>query len=134
MIRAIMTGSSALLAVLGVGWLFLPGVLAEALGQAGESEELIQLLAAGPLAFAVLNWVGRGAIYGGIYGKPIVAGNFLHAALLAETFVTLLLADATPLAWGGTLGSVAYLAAFARLMFWPPWGVRRDRSADGAGA
>lgn len=133
MTRAIMTGSSALLAVLGLAWLFLPETLAAALGHDAGSGELIQLLAAGPLAFAMLNWLGRGAIYGGIYGKPIVAGNFLHAALLAETFVTLLVADATPLAWVGSAGAVGYLGAFTRLMFWPPWGVRRDASAD-AGA
>lgn len=134
MTRAIMTGSSALLALVGVGWLFLPGAVAGALGHGGGGgEELLQLLAAGPLAFAMCNWLGRGAIYGGIYGKPIVAGNFLHAALLTETFVTLLVAEATPVAWAGTVGSLAYLGAFTRLMFWPPWGVRRDASSD-AGA
>lgn len=87
MTRAIMTGSSALLTVLGLGWLFLSEALAAALGHDTGSGELLQLLAA----------------------------------------------DATPLAWAGSAGAVVYLGAFTRLMFWPPWGVRRDASAD-AGA
>ena len=34
-----------------------------------------QLLAAACLAMATLNWFSRGALLGGIYGRPVVVGN-----------------------------------------------------------
>ena len=71
-----MTMSAVVLAVLGVLTLFFPEELVTAL-QLGAAVQLpVQLLAGGFFGIAVLDWTGRGAIYGGIYGRPIVLANF----------------------------------------------------------
>jgi len=51
----------------------------------------VQLLAAGLLGFAALNWVGRSAIYGGIYGRPIVLANFGYGIISVMTLASAVL-------------------------------------------
>jgi hypothetical protein len=34
------------------------------------------------LGFAILNWMARSVMIGGIYARPIALGNFLHFAVL----------------------------------------------------
>ena len=39
---------------------------------------LIQLLGALYLGFSIMNWMAKDALFGGIYNKPLVIGNFMH--------------------------------------------------------
>ena len=78
-----MTLSAAALAALGLGASFLPQ---EILGRAAMpadrfSVAVIQLAGALYIAFALLNWSAKGALLGGIYGRPIVLANFSHFAI-----------------------------------------------------
>ena len=78
-----MTMSAAALAVLGISASFLPQ---EILGRAAMPADrftvaLIQLAGALYVAFAMLNWSAKGALLGGIYGRPIVLANFTHFAI-----------------------------------------------------
>lgn len=75
---AITTFSAALLALGGVALLFdadglLPRVMP---GLPAAATVLGQLVAAGWLAVAWLNWNQRHAVVGGIYGRPTVLANF----------------------------------------------------------
>lgn len=76
--QRIMTGSALLFAALGAAPLFAPEELAWRLGAPALSALLLQLLAAAWLSLAALDWIGRRAIYGGIYGRGIVMANFTH--------------------------------------------------------
>lgn len=126
-----MMASSVLLVVLGLAGLFLPEAVAGGLALPAGASQVVPLVAGGQLGFAAVNWVGRGAIYGGIYGKPIVLGNWLNGVIATSTLVDWQLdapsASATGWVVVGLL--VVYVAAFTRLLFWPPF---RD-SASPAG-
>ena len=121
MTRIIFVASSVLLAALGAACLFLPGPLAGALVL---PEGALQSLpvAAGPLiGLAGLNWAGRGAIYGGIYGRPIVFANFLNAGIGTLVLLTMQ-TEAWPLfRWLLMAAFAAYWLAFALLMFRGPF-------------
>ncbi len=69
--------SAGVLAVGGLLLLFAPDVLLARFipGSPPTGAWLAQLLAAAWLGLASLNWIGRGALLGGIYGRPVVAAN-----------------------------------------------------------
>ena len=87
--RALMMSSAGLMAAAGLATSFAP---AEVLGLHGTTPDnatvlLIQMMGALYLGFALLNWGARGAIIGGIYARPVAAGNFLHFAMVAITLM-----------------------------------------------
>ncbi len=43
---------------------------------------LVQMMGAIYLGFALLNWMARGVLIGGIYARPVAMGNFLHFAMI----------------------------------------------------
>lgn len=69
--------SAGVLAVGGLLLLFAPDVvLARFIPGSPPAEAwLAQLLAAAWLGLASLNWISRGALLGGIHGRPVVAAN-----------------------------------------------------------
>ena len=114
--RVMMTMSAVVLAVLGVLTLFFPEELVTAL-QLGAAVQLpVQLLAGGFFGIAVLDWTGRGAIYGGIYGRPIVLANFGFR-----------IPTARPLVSSSTLGSARGGPSKRQLSPSPP----RGRTTEG---
>lgn len=78
--RHLMIASAALLAALGLLLSFAPEETLAYLGQpsTGAVPVLLQLAGALYLGFAVMNWTAKGSVLGGIYGRAIVLGNFLH--------------------------------------------------------
>ena len=64
------------------------------------------------LGFALLDWHARGAPFGGIYGRPVALGNFLHFTVIA-----LALAKAAAATPTGALVALAVLAAAFALAF-----------------
>ena len=119
----LMLASAVFLAVCGAGATFLPAELLQAL-QAPVSPGavvLAQLGGAALLGFAMLNWMSRASVLGGIYGRPLIAGNFLHFGAGAIGTVKLILAhDALFPLWPVGLGYVIFGVAFAVLMLWRP--------------
>ena len=47
----------------------------------------MQLLGALMLGFAMMNWMAREALFGGIYNKPMTIGNLLHFGIGALALV-----------------------------------------------
>lgn len=78
--RFVMIASAAVLAALGLLFSFAPKETLAYLGQpvTGAVPVLLQLAGALYLGFAVMNWTAKGSVLGGIYGRAIVLGNFLH--------------------------------------------------------
>ena len=70
--KLLMSPSAALLASLGIGITFLPQEFLVHVGvwPAGPIVLVIQLLGALYLAAAILNWMNRGILIGGVYGRP----------------------------------------------------------------
>jgi len=119
--RLLMTASALLLAVLGLPCVFAPDLVLKQLagGTSPVPEIIVQLTGALYVGFAILNWMAKGSLIGGIYGRPLALGNMTHflvggLALLKATGV------APTVAW--TLGIVyAVLAmSFIRVTFKNP--------------
>ncbi len=84
--RILMVLSAAVMMVLGLALTFAPHEVIERIG--GQSQPLVVLLvqAAGGLylGFAMMNWMARASLIGGIYGRPLAMGNFLHFGIMAS--------------------------------------------------
>jgi len=78
-----MSLSAAFVAALGVSASFLPQELLELAGIAPDrfAAAIVQTSGALYIGFAILNWMAKGAMLGGIYGRPIVMANFAHFAI-----------------------------------------------------
>ncbi len=72
--------SAAVLALFGLGLLFVPDLLLPRLipGFPPEGAWLGQLLSAAWLGLAALNWLNQRAMLGGIYARPVVMANVGH--------------------------------------------------------
>ena len=83
--RILMTFSAIFMAVLGLVTSYFPDRVLETHGTVpdGPTLLLIQMMGALYLGFAILNWMARGVIMGGIYARPLALGNFLHFAMVA---------------------------------------------------
>ena len=78
--KLIMTISAVFLALAGISLTFFPNEIANQVGLGSEkpSQLLIQILGALYFGFAMLNWMAKGSIIGGIYNKPLVIANLSH--------------------------------------------------------
>ena len=79
-----MMSSAIFLALLGLATSYFPD---KVLGMHGTVPDnatllLVQMMGALYLGFAILNWMARGVIIGGIYARPLALGNFLHFAMV----------------------------------------------------
>jgi hypothetical protein len=117
-----MTLSAAFLAALGLSATFLPQEILKFAAEAPEHFNvlLLQICGALYLGFAMLDWSSKGALLGGIYGRPIVVANFMHFLIGAIAIGKLALAGHG----GGALMALAaiytaFAVSFAYLMFGP---------------
>ena len=119
--RILMTCAAILLAAGGLACTFAPAELLAAAGLPGAPAPVVlvvQALGAAWLGFALLDWHARGAPFGGIYGRPIALGNFLHFTVIAVALAKAAFAASTlPLA-AMTLVVAVLALAFGRVLFW----------------
>ena len=105
--------SAAVLLLGGAGLLFASDVLLPALvpGFPRSAAWLGQLLGAAWLGVAALNWVGRGTLLGGIYGRAIVLANAVLYFVGALSLLRALAGGQAPAAWWLVFAPMAALAA-----------------------
>lgn len=87
--RILMILSALLLGAIGLAFTFVPQ---EVLGLHGTEPDnatvlLLQMAGALYLGFALLNWSARGVLIGGIYSRPVAAGNFFHFVIVSITLI-----------------------------------------------
>jgi hypothetical protein len=78
--KLIMTSTALLYATISIGLIFAPDEIMRLFGindSVGLSL-IVQLLGAAYFGFAMLNWMAKGAIIGGIYNRPIAIANLSH--------------------------------------------------------
>lgn len=68
---------------------------------------LVSLLGALYLGFALLNWMARANLIGGIYSRPVAIGNFVHFFAATIVLIKQLVAGPTNVAF--VLGTIAYV-------------------------
>jgi len=85
--KLLMRWSALFLGVLGAAASFMPQEILIRYGTApsGAGVLLVQILGSLYLGFAILNWMARDILIGGIYARPVALGNFLHFAVVALT-------------------------------------------------
>ncbi|MEO5943588.1 MAG: hypothetical protein ABIP30_07710 [Ferruginibacter sp.] len=78
--KYLMIASSIFMALLGLSATFLPGEILDYVGLNSTvlPTLLIQITGALYLGFAILNFMAKTVLIGGIYAKPLCLGNFLH--------------------------------------------------------
>ena len=120
--RALMTSSAAFMAVLGLVTTFAPDKVLETHGTVPDNATLllIQMMGALYLGFAILNWAARGVLIGGIYARPVAAGNFLHFLMVGITLTKAAIAfKVLPLAISAIVFDF-FAVWFGLVMFRPP--------------
>ena len=89
-----MASSAIFMAILGLGCTFLPQEILAVLHQPVSTvlPLLVQILGALYLAFAMLNWMAKDSLIGGIYNRPAATGNLVHFTIVALALAKALLA------------------------------------------
>lgn len=92
--RMLMSLSALFMAILGVFASFLPQEILAYSGSkpAGLGVLLIQICGAMYMGFAIVNWMARANIIGGIYSRPVALGNFFHFAVAGIVLLKALIA------------------------------------------
>ena len=127
-----MTASALFMATLGLIASFLPqetlsaaGVPVAPLAVAG-----VEVAGALYLGFAILNWAARGVLIGGIYGRPVAMGNFLHFAVAATVLIKRAIGAPDPVVWGGAAIYAVFAVWFGAVLFTHPRPARTRRKKD----
>jgi hypothetical protein len=87
--KILMISSCIFLSTLGITFTFIPDEIISSLSLTPNqiSTLSLQLLGALYLGFAILNWMAKGSLIGGIYNRPIAIGNFMHFAVGALALI-----------------------------------------------
>ena len=88
-----MRASALTIGVIGLALSFLPGEILSYYGAESEwgSELVLQAAGAAYMGFAVMNWMARDILIGGIYSRPLAMGNFVHFVVVTITLLKVLL-------------------------------------------
>ena len=78
--RLLLAASAIVMGAAGIAGTFAPQELAAVFGArlSGPPVLLVQLHAALLFGFAMVNWMARGSLLGGIYNRPLAVGNLAH--------------------------------------------------------
>lgn len=83
---------------------------------------MIQIIGALYVGFAMLNWMAKGMMIGGIYSRPLVVANFAHFLIGGLALIKGLMSNPTlPIFLWVVVGVyVIFAVVFARFMFRNP--------------
>lgn len=85
--KLLMITSSLTLGILGIFLSFLPQEVAGFLGWPAQTTIALQLSGALYFGFAMVNWMAKENLIGGIYGRPVAIGNFSHFMIAAPALL-----------------------------------------------
>ncbi|MFO1395446.1 MAG: hypothetical protein U1F48_00130 [Burkholderiales bacterium] len=121
--RLLMQASALLMAALGLAATFLPQeIMRYAAGpDSGLAVVMLQVMGALYVGFALLNWMARGNLIGGIYSRPVAVGNLAHFLVAALALGKAVLAGHhAPALVAAAIVYAAFAALFARVVLRPP--------------
>ena len=78
--KKLMTSSAIIIALIGINLILFPKEILShlELGDSSILELLMQIIGSLYCGFAMLNWMSKGNLIGGIYNRPIVVANLTH--------------------------------------------------------
>lgn len=121
--RLLLQSSALLLVFLGVLLSFLPAEIGSFMGftQGLATQMALPLLGAVYFGFGMLNYMSKRAVVGGIYGRPLVVGNFSHFLIAALALLKAQdLLSTYPWLWALAIAFGLLAVAFGRLLFVQP--------------
>jgi hypothetical protein len=124
-----MTASALALALLGLPCIFAPELVLQRLAGSSTAgaELIVQVTGALYLGFAALNWMGKGNLIGGIYGRPVAIGNLLHFLVAAIAIFKAAQITGVRFLWPIALGYTSFALGFALIVFGNPLRASQDR-------
>ncbi|WP_416865604.1 MAG: hypothetical protein ACMVP2_25100 [Imperialibacter sp.] len=122
--KIIMTLAAVILGTAGIALTFMPDALLNYAGME-ESETsllLMQILGAMYFAFAMLNWMSKGSLIGGIYNRPVAVANMTHFLIGGLALVKVLMSNsnASYLIWTVGVIYAAFAVCFGIILFRHP--------------
>ena len=120
--KLLMSGSALVMGVCAVFLSFLPEEILYYFSASGPVSQLAQqLLGAVYFGFAMLNWMAKGNLIGGIYSKPVSIGNLAHFTIAGLTLIRIALDNPqVPLIWIPAVIYAVLALLFARVSFTHP--------------
>ena len=93
--KPLMTLNAIILALIGISLIFLPKEILDyfELSASDTLELLMQIIGSFYFAFAMLNWMSKGSIIGGIYGRPIAIANLTHFVIAGLSLIKGIMAN-----------------------------------------
>ena len=93
--KSLMTSSAIILALIGISLIFFPKEILDyfELSTSDTLELLMQITGSLYFAFAMLNWMSKGSIIGGIYGRPIAIANLTHFVIAGLSLIKGIMAN-----------------------------------------
>ncbi|MDP1676253.1 MAG: hypothetical protein Q8L88_05250 [Bacteroidota bacterium] len=120
--KLLMTAASIVLGVTGIALSFFPQEISTLLHAHTTTTltVILQLLGALYFGFAMLNWLAKDSLLGGIYGRPIVAGNVTHFVIGALALLKVLLQNNQMLIWIAAIVYAIFAVLFSLVMYRNP--------------
>ncbi len=93
--KPLMNLNAIMLALIGISLIFLPKEILDyfELSASDTLELLMQITGSLYFAFAMLNWMSKGSIIGGIYGRPIAIANLTHFVIAGLSLIKGIMAN-----------------------------------------
>lgn len=106
--KPLMISSAVFMGFLGIMGSFLPQEITGYIGASVTFQGTLLIKVAGALyfGFAVLNWMARHKLIGGIYSRPVALGNFAHFVIVAIMLLKSLITNTVTLPF--IIASVIY--------------------------
>lgn len=122
--KLLMACSAVSLALMSLPLIFLPAEIAGYLKISSTFviQLFIQIVGALYFAFAMLNWMAKRNVMGGIYNRPIVIANVAHFMVVGLTLLKSLLKqpDLPSTIWAVTILYTLFAAFFIIVLFQSP--------------
>jgi hypothetical protein len=128
--RVLIRSSAFFMGVLGLAASFLPQEIIAHFGFKAEALCVLVVQVAGALylGYAMLNWMARANLIGGIYSRPVATGNFLHFAVVAVVLSKAMMSGLRDVSVVIGLAAYSVFAVwFGLVLFARPFRVEEDK-------
>ena len=117
-----MTSSALFMGLLGLSVSFLPQEIMRTAGvdPAVLPLLLLQILGALLLAFAMINWMAKDILIGGIYSRPVAVGNFMHFVVGALALIKGVMKNQDMVVLAAAIIYTIFAILFAVVLFFHP--------------
>jgi hypothetical protein len=122
--KYVMTASAITLGVAGILLTFMPSEVSNYIGvEVNTAHQLCgQVLGALYFGFAMLNWMTKTSVIGGIYNRPIAMANFTHFFIAGLALIRVLFSHPglPPVVWSVACIYAAFALCFTVILFRHP--------------